>query len=364
MVDAAELFHHIAEWQVVVCKACRISVWPDHVSGHLTGQQHRISRKDATAISGEVGTWPGVAHNRSEFEVPSVVRQPIAEIPLYTDGLKCTRDPSQCSYTCRGRTSIRNHWREKHRWLIQSGRGGGGQRKKGALQRRFATGAKEVECQRLFLQVFEVCRSVDVPSEQAHPHTKHGAMRRIWMRANEYAEASEKHKEDAIQPGDTTETTPWIRRTGWDRFLSGCDRSDLLEVIAEPEESDEKDHGAAEESEEEWDWKVDRALWKTMEELATISQSTVGRSGVMLRMEAVRSEVDQDFRDVLHRHLHFGPPKKGAMGLWVLRSVVDCLQSWKDHEDDLLSAGASMLRLLIDLWIIGLECQASSSPIM
>ncbi|KAK6365036.1 hypothetical protein LTR81_028063, partial [Elasticomyces elasticus] len=118
-------------------------------------------------------------------------------------------------------------------------------------------------------------------------------MQRIWMRANEYADASEKRKQDAIQPGDTTETTPWIRRTGWDRYLAGCDRSDLLEVIAEPEESDEKQHDVAEESEEEWNGKVDQALWKAMGELASISQSVVGQSGVMLRMEAVRSEVGQ-----------------------------------------------------------------------
>ncbi|KAK3613232.1 hypothetical protein LTR56_028004, partial [Elasticomyces elasticus] len=189
MVDPAELFHHIAEWQVTVCKACRIGVWPDHVSGHLTGQQHHISRKDAIAISDEVGAWPGVAHDRSEFGLLVVVRQPIAEIPLYRDGLKCIREPSQCSYICRGRTSIRNHWREKHGWLIQSGRGGGGQRKKEAVQRRFATGAVEVECQRLFVQgtlsqYFEVCHSAEVPVEQARAHTKHGAMRLIWIRAN------------------------------------------------------------------------------------------------------------------------------------------------------------------------------------
>ncbi|KAK0352147.1 hypothetical protein LTR59_017192 [Friedmanniomyces endolithicus] len=142
-------------------------------------------------------------------------------------------------------------------------------------------------------QYFEVCRTIEAPAEQARPHTKQGAMQRIWMRANEYAEASKKRKQDAIQPGDTTKTTPWIRRTGSDRYLSGCDRSDLLEVIAEPEESDERDRSSEESSEDEWERKVDQALWKTMGELAAIIQSIVGQSGVMLRMEAVRSEADQ-----------------------------------------------------------------------
>ena len=182
--------------------------------------------------------------------------------------------------------------------MIQSGRGGGGQRKKEAVQRRFTTGAKEVKCQRFFVQgahsqYFEVGRTADAPAIQARPHTKYGAMQRIWLRANEYAEASEKRKQDAIQPGDTTETTPWIRRTGWDRYLSGCDRSDLLEVVAEPEESDERERSREQEREEEWERKVDQTLWKSMGELAAISQATVEQSGVMLRMEAVRSEADQ-----------------------------------------------------------------------
>ena len=30
--------------------------------------------------------------------------------------------------------------------------------------------------------------------------------------------------------------TPWIRRTGWPEYFKGCDREELLESIAEPEE--------------------------------------------------------------------------------------------------------------------------------
>ncbi|KAK3616136.1 hypothetical protein LTR56_026161 [Elasticomyces elasticus] len=122
--------------------------------------------------------------------------------------------------------------------------------------------------------------SADVPAEQAHSHTKHGAMQSIWERANEHAEASERRKQDATQSGDTTETTPWIRRTGWDRYSSGCDRSNLLEAIAEPEEGDDQDcnngRGADDEGGGQWVRKVDYVLWKTMEELAAINQATVG----------------------------------------------------------------------------------------
>ncbi|KAK5711685.1 hypothetical protein LTR17_018266 [Elasticomyces elasticus] len=48
--------------------------------------------------------------------------------------------------------------------VIWSGRGGGGQKEREAVQRRYATGAKEVECwqfpvQSAHAQYFEVCRT-------------------------------------------------------------------------------------------------------------------------------------------------------------------------------------------------------------
>jgi hypothetical protein len=112
MVNAAELFHHVAEWRIVICKACRREVWSGLFCSHSTGKQHRIARKEAIAVSNEVEAWPGVARIRIEVDVPPVVAQPIVEVLLYTDGSRFVRDPKWCSYICRGRTSITNHWRE------------------------------------------------------------------------------------------------------------------------------------------------------------------------------------------------------------------------------------------------------------
>ena len=72
MIDAAELFHHIADWQIIVSKASRSGVWPDHIHCHSTDKHHGIARKEAIAISNEVEAWAGVARARREFEVPLV----------------------------------------------------------------------------------------------------------------------------------------------------------------------------------------------------------------------------------------------------------------------------------------------------
>jgi hypothetical protein len=111
---------------------------------------------------------------------------------VYADGLQCIRDPSQCSYICRDRESLRKRWQAQHNWSIRGKRGGSGRTKKEAVQRRLATGAKEVECQRFFGQGahspdFEVCRAADAPAEQVRPHTKFGTTQRIWILANEHA---------------------------------------------------------------------------------------------------------------------------------------------------------------------------------
>ena len=85
---------------------------------------------------------------------------------------------------------------------------------------------------------------------------------------------------NAIQAGQTDEVNPWLKRTGWIEYLGGCDRKDLLKVIEQP--------GQDEEEEED---PVEAAIWRAMGRVAMKSQRTVRKSGVMLRMEAIRAEM-------------------------------------------------------------------------
>lgn len=169
--------------------------------------------------------------------------------------------------------------------------------KKKETRKRVEQGARKIHCQRMFVQgehsqFFEVRQAEAASSEQARPRTKFGAMQRIWERSIEYVEAREREKKDTIAAGGITETTPWIRRTGWDRYLKGCSRNDLLASVAEPEAFDERED-YVDVNAEDLQPCVDAMVWKVMGEVAAASQRTVRRSGVMLRMEAVRSEKDQ-----------------------------------------------------------------------
>ena len=75
---------------------------------------------------------------------------------------------------------------------------------------------------------------------------------------------------------------PWLRRTGWVPYLTGCPQGDLLAAIRKPEEhADERDEGIA------------SVVWNAVGDMAAMAESGVRRSGVMLRFEAIRTEIDQ-----------------------------------------------------------------------
>lgn len=291
-----EYFHHLPERQVIICKECQYAVWPSQVRSHLQGKQHRIPGKEAAAIQDDIKQWPGVVPFASELEIPRCIPQPIAEVPLYTDGLQCQLSPVDCQYICRKHNSIQKHWKDQHNWSIQSNRGGSGQRKQRRIQARFQQGAREVHCQRLFpsgygSQYFEIRQPEQATQGQAYLRTSEAAWARVWQRANEHFNRIEEETRKIIQPGEITEVTPWIRRTGWAEYLEGCDREELLESIAEPEEVEDDDN--EEVTEEINVKKIERMIWKATGEMAAASQATVQRSGVMLRLEAVRTEVEQ-----------------------------------------------------------------------
>jgi hypothetical protein len=287
MPVASEYFDHLPEWHVVVCKECQHAVWPQQVKGHLQSKQHRITVKEAAAIAEEIQEWPGVAQYGSEFEVPVHVDRPVPELPLYQDGTMCQLDSTRCSYICRDTKTMKKHWRVQHGWSIRNGRGGSGADKKKAVDRRSEQGARKVHCQRFYPQgihshYFEVRQPQTATQAQIGSSTGEAAWTRAWERAREYWDEMQQESNSKIKKGETDEASPWLKRTGWIEYLEGCDREDLLRSIREPNTN-----------EDEEDEPIEGAVWQAMGEVAAISQATVEQSGVMLRLEVIRTEMQQ-----------------------------------------------------------------------
>lgn len=80
-----------------------------------------------------------------------------------------------------------------------------------------------------------------------------------------------------IQDGERDKANPWLERTGWQLYLMGLERPDLLASIKEPSINPDKNNELAE-----------AAIWRAIDRLARVSQASVlKRVGIFVRIEAI-----------------------------------------------------------------------------
>ncbi|GME39101.1 uncharacterized protein LTHEOB_12917, partial [Neofusicoccum parvum] len=176
-----------------------------------------MGRKQAELIGNEVGGWHGLIMFPSELEVPAQVERPIAELPLFEDGLLCQKDPGNCRYICRDtkgdKMTMKKHWRVEHGWSV-----GGGSR--GRLSRRTEEGLDK----RLQEAYFEVCRPEPEPEQEQEAQQEDQAQQpaqeggeqlwqRAWNKANQNWQELEKRARATIEEGEKDEVSPWLDRT-------------------------------------------------------------------------------------------------------------------------------------------------------
>jgi hypothetical protein len=96
-------------------------------------------------------------------------------------------------------------------------------------------------------------------------------------------EGIQKRAATTIQEGTQDKVNPWLERTGWLPYLGGLKRLELLASIKEPNVDPDKDEEP-----------IKAAIWKAMDRLARASQaSVVYKTGIFVRMEAIRTEKHQ-----------------------------------------------------------------------
>src|SRR4051812_34506091 len=280
-----EIFEHLAEHQLAICKECRHAIWPDQIEGHLQGKHHKIDRQKAIIIAERVRQWPGLVRYSSEMEVPVRVERPIKQLPLYQDGLLCQFDPNRCHYVCRDIKTMKKHWRESHQWSVGEKRGRPSRVREKGVERQVEESYKAVHCQRLFVQgrgsqYFEV-RQPDGPAPI--PIDGDALWAQLRNKVTKKWEEIEKKARTTIQEGEKDEVNPWLERTGWQKYLVRLERPDLLESIEEPNVDPKKEKEP-----------VEAAIWEAMDGLARFSQaSVIERIGVFVALEAIKTEKHQ-----------------------------------------------------------------------
>ena len=84
---ATKYFKHESEWQIAVCRECRIAVWPAYATAHLHGRYHGLTVAEAQRVADELHAWPGLAEHASQIQLPEYVVRPVASLVLHADGV-------------------------------------------------------------------------------------------------------------------------------------------------------------------------------------------------------------------------------------------------------------------------------------
>ncbi|CEN60832.1 hypothetical protein ASPCAL03264 [Aspergillus calidoustus] len=197
--------------------------------------------------------------------------------------------------------SMRVHWRATHQWSQQGRRGHVSQREKARGEAELARSYTRVAWQQVFPtrkgSHYIHIRYPDggrqrspppPPAEQAQQAVD--AMVIAWERAR-----AREAEQATIQVDEAADANPWLRMTGWARYLDGVHPQDLRQLIEAPVEVEEVKEAEAEDKDAKADptEQAVRVIWDAMDQLARRSQRTVQQCGAGIRVEAARTEAGQ-----------------------------------------------------------------------
>lgn len=277
---AEQLFSRLQKYGLIVCKSCKYAVWPSEVDSHLSGPHHRIEKKQRQCIQLEVQSWRGLVTSEDELKLPEQIDEAIPELALH-EGFLCRVEPHACQEVFQSKETLRKHWQRKHDWTVTEGSRSGRRTKEQqeSAQKRFHEAQQKVQCQRFFVTRYG-SHNIKVAGEQ-QPEDDEGptkAWQDLQDRAHEAYEEKIRQSKERIEEGEGDDVNPWLSRTKWHKYLKKPNPTDMIASVAAPSTDPEKPEP------------YETVIWKAMTEVAQISQMTVSKAGVFLRMEAVRSE--------------------------------------------------------------------------
>ncbi|KAJ5860055.1 uncharacterized protein N7529_007365 [Penicillium soppii] len=280
-----QLFYQPSTTLVIVCKLCEYVIRPKEVFRHLQSANHRIKKPKARQIAEAVQSWDRT-EECDEWQPPTVVNNPIPNLPVYSDGILCEKGQF-CQYLARTVKTIQQHWRDQHGWIAPPNRGGS-RRQQGlsAAERHIQQFTRIVRCQRAFTQGpgshyirVQTLGAEAIPEADSLAISDHNSQV-IDQMERAYTERQELPQ--VIVASQRDETNPWLRRTQWAVYLQGINPHDLVDSVRapDPESLDPTEQAAY-------------AIWDSMATVARISQLICTKTSHTIRCEAVRTERDR-----------------------------------------------------------------------
>jgi superfamily II DNA helicase RecQ len=281
--NAEQFFIVLREYGLIVCKACKYAVWPKEVERHLSGGHHRVQKKQRDQIIAEVGLWQGLVMNGEQLELPDYLPAPVPELALH-DGLLCTVEPDICQGVFRSKKRLQIHLQQQHGGWTATGLSHGRpltKHEKQEADQRFEKAHAKIHCQRFFGS-----RHGSHFIRIVHPGVEEDTgPKDLWESLQERAHKAYEEKiqqsKEIIEEGEEDDVNPWLSRTKWHKYLKKLKPEDMMAAVAPPSQDPEEPEP------------YETVIWKAMTDVAQISQMTVSKAGVFVRMEAVRSEKHQ-----------------------------------------------------------------------
>src|SRR4051812_1523475 len=235
---ATQNFHQPSTTPVIVCKKCDLGVKPQFIITHLQGLNHRLTSATARSIHDTIQQWDYI-EDYDAWQPPTVVNTPIANLPVFSDGILCEKDPF-CQFIARTVKTMRQHWRDQHSWVAPTNRGGG-RRPQGlsAAEQQIQQFTRIVRCQRAFIQGpgshyirVRTLGAEAIAGADSMPATEVGDR---LIDEIELAFTEESELPHVIDASERDDANPWLRRTQWAVYLRGIDPQHLIDCVHAPD---------------------------------------------------------------------------------------------------------------------------------
>jgi Orsellinic acid/F9775 biosynthesis cluster protein D len=198
------MISYLAEFHVFLCLAYSIGVRRSQLISHFR-RQHHFTYIQLKALDSFCHSMVSDLDVRSVEAVPLWVEDAISGLAVFSDGLLCQIDRTECQYIGRSAESMRKHCRQAHQWQRKSARGRPSTAVRAILSPPPWT---SVRCQRLFTSgagshYFEV-RTTDRTAETSRPE--------VWQQMEAAVQQAREALNDRIRD-QAHDVSPWLRRT-------------------------------------------------------------------------------------------------------------------------------------------------------
>jgi hypothetical protein len=145
-------FETLEEFSIVICRKCRHAVWPSQIEAHLRRAHRHVSTTMHTTLANNVRTWPDIAQDPIQLDIPAIRTRAIPQLVQPVDGYRYQLSPHSCQYVCTTIPTMQQHWIQQHQWSRSRKTGHPTRMEQRQIQQQQDQACYPVRCQRLFPQ--------------------------------------------------------------------------------------------------------------------------------------------------------------------------------------------------------------------